>query len=313
MTDAVSSEATVRERAHAKLNLGLRVVARRPDGFHELDSLFAHLDLADDLTLRPAVTAKGSAVADRLERREAGDAWLDPRPLSLEGDNLVRRAIGAYRAAAAPLEVPGLHALLRKRIPWGAGLGGGSADAAAALRASARLAPSAARLEPLAEALGSDVPFCLAGPAAARVGGRGETVVPLDVPPLSVVLVHPPVQVSAADAFRWWAARPVDTAPMDEGLAAWRGGGRWALANALEPGVVERVGPVAEALAGLRGLGLGPAAMSGSGSTCFVVVSDEEVAASTAAVLRARWPLWWVRAATVAPVPTSVRHDLGRV
>jgi 4-diphosphocytidyl-2-C-methyl-D-erythritol kinase len=309
MAETAERGVAVLERAPAKLNLGLRVVGRRPDGFHELDSLFAHLDLADELTLRLRPTPAGSTVGDRLERLGAGDAWLDPRPLSLEGDNLVRRAIGAYRERALPVEVPGLHTVLTKRIPWGAGLGGGSADAAAALRASARLVPSAARLEALAEVLGSDVPFCLAGHPVARVGGRGERIVPFDLPRLSVVLVHPPVQVSAADAFGWWAARPVDTAPMDEGLAAWRSGVRWPLANALEAGVTARVAPVAEALAGLRGLGLGPAAMSGSGSTCYLIVADEEIAATTAAALRARWPGWWVRAAVVAPASTPPVHE----
>ncbi len=311
MAEIAAPITEVRERARAKLNLGLRVIGRRADGFHELDSLFAHLDLADDLTLRRGSGGDSEVPVDRLERHQAGDAWLDRRPLSLAGDNLVLRALLAYRRAAVPVEVPGSRARLTKRVPWGAGLGGGSADAAAALRAVARLAPSGARLEPLAEALGSDVPFCLTGHAAARVGGRGEEVVPFEAPPLPVVLVHPPVQVSAAEAFAWWAAAPVDTAPMDEGVAAWANGGRWAPSNALEAGVAARVAPVAAALAALRGLGLGPVAMSGSGSTCYVIVADDDVAAFAAATLRARWPRWWVRAATVAPpvIPAGTNGD----
>ncbi len=299
-----------RERAPAKLNLGLRVIGRRPDGFHELDSLFALLDVADELTL----SVRGQASeppGDRLTRQPAGDPWLDGRPLALDGDNLVRRAVEAYRGVAVPMRVPGVEAVLTKRVPWGAGLGGGSADAAATLRAVARLAPAAVPLEPIAEALGSDVPFCLGGHRAARVGGRGETIAPLTVPPLPVVLVHPPVQVAAADAFRWWAAAPVDTSAMDEGLAAWAGGDRWPLVNALEPGVASRVAPVAEALEGLRALGVGPVAMSGSGSTCYVVVADGEIAEGVATRLRSRWPGWWVRAATVAPLDATVDGDVG--
>lgn len=287
-------------RARAKLNLGLRVVGRRADGFHELDSLFAHLDLADDLSVAVAdAGAPFEAVDDELTRRPTEDGWLDPRPLSLDGDNLIRRAFAAYRHAARPLAVPGLHAVIGKRVPWGAGLGGGSADGAAALRAVARLAPSAAPLREIAEALGSDVPFCLLGPDVARVGGRGEIVMPLELPPLAVVLVHPPVAVAAADAYRWWASAPVDVPPMEATMAAWRSGERLPLANALEAGVAARVAPVAEVLSVLRALSLGPVAMSGSGSTCFVVVAGPDEARETAERLRRGRASWWVCAAVV--------------
>lgn len=257
----------VRERAPAKLNLGLRVVGRRPDGFHALDSLFAHLDLADGLDAALAPVA-GPAADDRLERRASGDAWLDGRELPLGPDNLVLRAFAAVRNALAG-ELSPVHAVLAKRVPWGAGLGGGSADAAAALRAAARLAPEPFDAAPLAEALGSDVPFCLTQVPVARVGGRGEEVAPLALPPRTVVLVHPGVPVAAADAYRWWAAAPVDVAPMDEAIDAWRRGAALALANALEPGVVARVPEVAAALAELRRHATGSVAMSGSGSTCL--------------------------------------------
>jgi 4-diphosphocytidyl-2-C-methyl-D-erythritol kinase len=267
----------VHERAPAKLNLGLRVVGRRADGFHELDSLFAHLDLADALDVR----SDPAAGEDRLVRRPAGDRWLDDEPLSLGADNLVLRAFAAVRAAVSG-GLPPVRIGLAKRVPWGAGLGGGSADAGAALRAAARLGARPFDAVPLAEALGSDVPFCLAGVAVARVGGRGEVVVPLSLPARTVVLVHPGVPVAAADAYRWWAAAPVDAAPMDEAIDAWGRGEPLPLANALEPGVAARVPEVAAVLAELRTLMPGAVAMSGSGSTCYAVVADDAEAAAVA-------------------------------
>ncbi len=285
----------VRERAPAKLNLGLRVVGRRADGFHELDSLFAHLDLADELDLVLAP----DAAADRLVRRPVGDPWLDVRPLPLGPDNLVALAIAAVRGALTG-GLPAVQAVLAKRVPWGAGLGGGSADAAAALRAVATLVSTPFAAGPLAETLGSDVPFCLSGVAVARVGGRGELVAPIALPERTVVLVHPGVAVAAADAYRWWAAAPVDVAAMDEAIDAWRRGAPLALANALEPGVAARVPEVAMALSDLRAFTMGPVAMSGSGSTCYAVVADRGEAAAVAAAVSARRPDWWVRVARAA-------------
>ncbi|MDF1522365.1 MAG: hypothetical protein P1P87_06035 [Trueperaceae bacterium] len=305
MADPGDRTATVREAAPAKLNLGLRVVARRADGFHELDSLFAHLDLADELTL--AWADRGGAVArsggDRLERAAAGDPWLDALDLPLGPENLVRRAWAAYRGAFG--ELPSVWGRLAKRVPWGAGLGGGSADAAAALRGVARLASGSVDLAPLAEQLGSDVPFCLAGPALARVGGRGEVLTPVDLPPRTVVLVNPGVAVAAGDAYRWWGADPVDVAPMDEVLDAWRGGATLPLTNALQAGVAARVPEVAAALATLRAVADGPVVMSGSGSTCFAVVADPALGRAVAAAVAARHPAWWVRVATAAASPDA--------
>jgi len=297
------------ESAPAKLNLGLRVLGRRGDGFHDLDSLFVRLDLADRVTLRAAPAgarddAKVRAVdtpadagsTDRLDRLPAGDAWLDDRPLSLGPDNLALRAVAAYRRAAAAVgvAVPAVEVELVKRIPWGAGLAGGSADAAAALRAAATLWPADVDLPALGAALGSDVPFCLSGIGAARVGGRGEHVVPFELPPFDVLLVYPAVEVVTAAAFGWWASEPVDVpAPDDRAL---RAGERVPLHNALEAAVAARVPAVAEAIAELRALGLGPVAMSGSGSTCFALAADAAATADAARALARRRTDWWVRA-----------------
>jgi len=293
----VSAATVVTLPAPAKLNLGLRVLGRRADGFHDLDSLFVRLDLADTLTLRPAAAL---AAGDRLVRVPAGDPWLDPRPLAVGADNLVSRALAGYRAAARTqgATLPPLEAELVKRIPWGAGLAGGSADAAAALRGAARLCPADVDLPALAAELGSDVPFCLAGVAAARVRGRGETLTEVVLPELALVLVYPAVEVPTGPAFGWWAAAPVDVAAPDEdGL---RAGQRPPLANALEGPVADRVPAVADALTALRALAIGPVAMSGSGSTCFAVASDASSAVAAADALRAAYPAWWIRAARSA-------------
>jgi len=290
--------------AAAKLNLGLRVLGRRGDGFHDLDSLFVRLELADALALRAAADPGGTApgagqctpTGDRLVRAPSGDAWLDDRPLTLGPDNLVLRAVAAYRGAAvaAGVAVPPVELELVKRIPWGAGLAGGSADAAATLRAVAAAWPAGVDLPALGETLGSDVPFCLSGAGAARVGGRGERIVAAEVPPLDLLLVYPGVEVSAGAAFGWWAADRVDVPPPDEG--ALRSGRRVPLHNALEPAVAARVPAVRDALAELRALGVGPVAMSGSGSTCFAWALDAAAASRAARDLSERRPDWWVRA-----------------
>lgn len=296
----------VREAAPAKLNLGLRVLGRRGDGFHDLDSLFVHLDLADTVAVRVASDAGAAAArhaasevtpaGDRLLRAPSGDAWLDDRPLTLGPDNLVLRAVARYRLAAAAtgVVVPPLELELVKRIPWGAGLAGGSADAAATLRAMAAAWPARVELPALGESLGSDVPFCLSGAGAARVGGRGERVVAAAVPPLDLVLVYPGAEVSAGAAFGWWAVDRVDVPPPDE--EALRAGRRVPLHNALEPAVAARVPAVRDALAELRALGMGPVAMSGSGSTCFAWAADAASASRAARDLGQRRPEWWVRA-----------------
>jgi 4-diphosphocytidyl-2-C-methyl-D-erythritol kinase len=293
----VSAVSGVEVTAAAKLNLGLRVLGRRSDGFHDLDSLFVRLDLADTLSLR---FANGGVGEDGLRRRAAADPWLDGRPLAVGAENLVLRALAAYRAAAraAGVQVPPLAAELVKRIPWGAGLAGGSADAAAALGAAALLCPAAVDLPALAAVLGSDVPFCLAGHPAARVGGRGEELRPVDLPPFDVVLVYPDAEVATGPAFSWWATDGHDVAPPDEaGLrAGWSADRPPRVLNALEAPVAARVPAVAAALALLRELALGPVAMSGSGSSCYALVSDAGTAQAAAAAVAERRPDWWVRA-----------------
>ena len=178
----------LRLEAPAKLNLSLRVVGRRPDGLHELDSLFVLLELADALLLLPGCSGL---------RVDGTDAASVP----VGSDNLAWRGLVAGMGAE-----PDLCCLtLEKRVPAAAGLGGGSSDAAAAWRLGRawRGLPDTANAADLfaLSAIGADVPFFAAGVAAARIGGTGEQVV--EIPPVErdVVLVHPPFGLSTAEIF----------------------------------------------------------------------------------------------------------------
>jgi len=173
--------------APAKLNLGLRVLGLRRDGFHRISSVFHTVSLCDDLELR---VGPGSGVS--LEC--TGYEGVPDGP-----SNLAWRAAEAFLDAAGT----GLHVDigLHKRIPSAAGLGGGSSDAAAVLRGLRSATGQDPGLKTLATALGSDVPFFLHG-GAARVSGRGEVIEPIDPLDFHAVLLHPPVDVSTAWAYR---------------------------------------------------------------------------------------------------------------
>lgn len=267
--------------AHAKVNLWLNVVGRRDDGYHLLDSLVAFVDLADRVEARPD---------DRLSLDLDGPL---AGALAEEADNLVLRAarLLADRAGVAPRAA----IRLTKHVPVAAGLGGGSADAAAVLRELLdlwRVAMPEEELFDLAARLGADVPMCLAG-RAAFVSGIGERLTwapPL--PPGAVLLVNPGVAMPTRDVFAarhgaFSAERPVpqpwrDLAELADVLAQ-RGNDLTAAAVSLAP----LVGQVLEAL-GRNGARY--AAMSGSGATCFALYDSPELAQRAASVLP---PAWW--------------------
>lgn len=266
--------------APAKVNLGLSVVGRRADGYHELHTLMVPLTVGDTLEIVPAPT---------LSLRVTG------AELPTDGRNLVYRAARAYLDAAGVGE--GAAITLHKRLPLASGLGGGSSDAATTLLALARLYPSGVDLPALALGLGADVPFFLPG-GAALASGVGEVLRPVDVPPVHLVLLNPGVEVSAADAYRWLAGR--FTPPLDLGalLGALASGEPVPYFNALQPEVVRRHPPIAAALAALQDAGLHAPLMSGSGSTCFALARSEAQARDAAGQLAARFPGWWVAAAS---------------
>jgi len=245
----------LRLEAPAKLNLGLRVVGRRPDGHHELDSVFVLLDLADRLLLLPGCSGL------RVEGHGAAD-------LPLGAGNL------AWRGLVAGLDTePELACLtLEKQIPSAAGLGGGSSDAAAAWRLGRawRGLPDRADADELAQlaAIGADVPFFAAGVVAARVTGIGERIEPLDLPARTVVLVHPPFGLSTAAIFA--ELRPDEWGALDNDLLA--------PARRLRP----EVDTVFERMARAGGA----PRLSGSGPTVYSLFDDPERGTALVATLR---------------------------
>jgi 4-diphosphocytidyl-2-C-methyl-D-erythritol kinase len=281
--------------APAKINLWLRVGPRQPTGYHELDTLFCTLDLADTLKVRVAPLDSGiRLIADFGPPLEAQP---DLGPVSA---NLAVRAAAAF--AARCCDRLDLEIRLRKRIPVGGGLGGGSSDAAAALRALDELFPGAvseAGLMDLARALGSDVPFFLAGKPVARGLGRGEILQPAPIlPPRPVLLLLPPFPVSTAAAYSWLVqARQqglpgADPAPFPSpapDAASWDHVAD-AAANDLEAVVFPRH-PLLQVLRDrLRDLGARPALMAGSGSTVFGVFPSDDAARAAAGSVRHAHP-----------------------
>jgi len=283
--------AALAEQAPAKINLTLRVIGRRADGYHELESLVAFAARGDTLTLRP----------DALMGLSITGPYADAcGPIA---KNLVLKAIAALRA-----RVPGLkagHFQLDKNLPVAAGIGGGSSDAAAALRLAARLnglALDDPRLAAAALVVGADVPVCL-DPRARIMRGVGEQLsAPIDMPKLDAVLVNPGVPLATRDVFSKLslahlgsvplAAVPENAGAMFDYLAA-HGNDLTDAAIACAPAVSE----VLNALAALPGVRL--ARMSGSGSTCFALFSSAADATAAASRLQAARPAWWVMATTL--------------
>ncbi|MBI3736059.1 4-(cytidine 5'-diphospho)-2-C-methyl-D-erythritol kinase [Candidatus Sumerlaeota bacterium] len=183
---------SIRVRAHAKINWSLEVLGKRPDGYHEIDTILQEISLHDVL------------MAKRIRAARCVIKCDDPA-IPTDGRNLIARAWSAMRGAY-PDRVGGIAVDLTKRIPSGAGLGGGSSDAAAALRAMNRLFNLRLRkpaLASLAAQIGSDVPFFIYG-GCARARGRGEIIEPIrsKLPPISLVVVYPGFQSPTAEAYK---------------------------------------------------------------------------------------------------------------
>ena len=244
--------------AHAKINLGLRILHKRQDGFHELRTVFQTISLADRLTI---IFTPSSRTAIAVE-------GMPDVP-----DNLAARAAAAVLAELAfPATV---RIQIEKRIPMGAGLGGGSSDAAAVLRALPALAGRAIpmpRLMSMAAPLGSDVPFFLLGGTALGLG-RGEELYPLpDLPPLEGVLITPKIHVSTLHAYSALSPTLIDAAGK---LASFQESVRQPLVkplvNDFEPVVFAQHPQLAALKATLLEQGADQALMSGSGSSVFAL------------------------------------------
>jgi len=279
--------------APAKLNLYLHVLGRRDDGFHELDSLVAFARVGDEIAVAPAPDLSLDVVGPFAGSLPAGP------------DNLVLRAAAALRDAAGIGH--GAAITLTKNLPVAAGIGGGSADAAAAIKALARfwdIHPATHDLSGLALGLGADVPVCLFG-RAAFMGGIGEQLEPAPaLPETALVIVNPGVAVATPAVFGarrgpFSESMRFDRAPDDAaGLAALLKDRRNDLTEpAME--IAAEVGGVLGALENTAGCLL--ARMSGSGATCFGLYADDATAAAATERLRGAHPAWWIAASRLGP------------
>jgi len=281
-------------QAPAKLNLSLAVLARRPDGYHEIESLMVPVTLHDTLMIRPRADS-GVLVSVRFGGRLAQAAAL-ARDVPMDDSNLVVRAARLLAGEAG--EARGLEIDLVKEIPSGAGLGGGSSDAAAALVGAARawgIDWPRPRLADLAARLGSDVPFFLErGPAIAS--GRGEVLEPVTgLPPLFAVIGCPAAGLSTAAVYRGCrpdAAGRGQAARLAAALATGDLSAAFALQhNALEPPARALSSDVGRLLEALGEAGAVRPLLTGSGSACFTLARTEPEARGIAARLEAAgWP-----------------------
>ena len=268
----------VKVLAPAKVNLTLHVTGRREDGYHLLDSLVMFADKGDRV---------GVSLADETELSVDGP-MVDGVPL--DERNIMMRAA---RLMGVPARMK-----LKKKLPHAAGIGGGSSDAAATLKALSDL--SGKPVPETAVELGADVPVCLLGQAA-RMRGIGDLLEPVDdLPVLDAVLVNPRLPVLTAEVFR--RLKQHENPPMPDQLPHGAGAAEmieWlrGMRNDLEAPAIEAepvIGQVFETLEVTPGCLL--ARMSGSGGTCFGLYSDPETAASAAGRLKEQNPGWWVNA-----------------
>lgn len=269
--------------APAKVNLTLHVTGQRGDGYHLLDSLVVFADVGDRLAIDPA---PGLLLQVR-------------GPLA---NGVPTDATNSILKAAAFLGQTDLAFTLEKYLPAAAGIGGGTADAAAALRGIAAL--RGLELPADVAPLGADVPVCLLG-RAARMSGIGEQLIPLDgLPPLPALLVNPGVAVSTPAVFKGLTSKTNPPMPADipvwsdvAAFAAWLAAQR----NDLEAPAIGAQPVIADVLAALRGCaGQLLARMSGSGATCFALFENPDDARRAEEALRAAQPRWWVQACTLS-------------
>ena len=284
----------LRDTGWAKLNLTLEVLGRRTDGFHELKSLVAFAAFGDEVELEPH---------GALDLEVEG-----PFAQALGGDNLIVKASNAALGMVPSLRLGRLR--LVKVLPVAAGLGGGSADAAAVLRLIARANPGAmseAALGELAPQLGSDVTVCLTR-RPALITGRGETIRPVNgLPSCGVLLANPGEPLATEAVYATLRAAPLGAPPRHEAERLdFHGDFAQLVAYALPRGndleapaaqLVPTIRTVLAALVALKGVRL--ARLSGSGPTCFALFATEEDAKRAATILAAEHPTWWIAATTL--------------
>jgi 4-diphosphocytidyl-2-C-methyl-D-erythritol kinase len=296
-----STSPVLEEDARAKVNLTLRVIGRRVDGYHDLESVVAFADCADRLTLDAGGDLSLTATGPRAQ--ECGDT----------ADNLVIKA-----ARLLGERVEGLtfgRFALDKHLPVAAGIGGGSADAAAALRLLVRannLEMDDPRVLEVARLTGADVPVCVPSHACVMTG-VGENLLPLSIPRLPCVMVNPRVPVATKDVFKELGLKngelrvgvkdvlkratwPNEGGSLDAWIDALNAGNNDLEAPALK--VEPVIDTVLSALRGAEGVRL--ARMSGSGATCFALFGNDTDARRAAGVIQLAHPLWWVHAGALS-------------
>ena len=296
-----SSANELAENARAKVNLTLRVVGRRVDGYHDLESVVAFADCADQLSLLPGKELKLKTTGPLADACGA------------VGDNLVLKAARLLAERVPDLQT-GIFTL-HKVLPVAAGIGGGSADAAAALRLLARaneLVINDARVNEVARLTGADVPVCVPSLPCVMTG-VGESLQPLNLPKLPSVLVNPRVAVATKDVF---AALGLRSGELRVGIAdvlqaiAWPEAGAsvedWVEAFAASSNDLESpamriqpvIGEVISALNATDGAWL--SRMSGSGATCFAIYENTAEAGRAAEKIRRDHPEWWVHSGVLS-------------
>lgn len=276
--------------APAKINLSLHVTGQRSDGYHLLDSLVTFVDVGDEIKVqkapKPQLTVGGPF----------------GQGVPTDDSNLVMKA--------AKLSGLSLAMHLEKNLPPSSGIGGGSSDAAATLRAAMELGAgeiSAAQ----SLVLGADVPVCLASHPT-RMSGIGDVLAPVTCPQIHMVLVNPRVEVSTPEVFKRLQSK--DNAPMPEELPKWPDGlafTDWLSAqrNDLQTPAAKAAPEIAAVLVTLALMeGVRLTRMSGSGATCFAVFDSREIADAAAAELSKNNPWWWVKSASTLP---SAAAELG--
>jgi len=262
------------ETAPAKINLALHVRERMPDGYHRLETIFAFADDGDRLSVEP-----DNALSLTIEGPFANGLSAGPDNLVVRAAEALRQAGGISRGASLRLE---------KNLPVASGIGGGSADAAAALRLLAKFWGTDVSMEPIARELGADVPACFVG-CTVRGQGRGEVLAPVEASALSgmpLLLVNPGVAMPTGPVFAAWDG--VDRGPLDEGDPL-----RAAIAgrNDLEAPAIWLCPVIGELIAWLSDQpGIVLARMSGSGATCFALFETRQQLARAGEQARRTWP-----------------------
>ncbi len=273
-------------RAHAKLNLGLRIKGLRPDGFHTIESVFSQVTLCDELTLE--ITGDPGAIS------LACSGYPSPK----DERNIVWRAVELFRKATGNND--GIALTLHKRIPSPGGLGGGSSDGAAVLSAMKALTGAGTDLMETAAALGSDVPFFMAGHRSALVRGRGEMVTPCTVPDYHAVLVNCMEEIPTPLAYRMWDEHNEDltgAGPVNHYTAlnfgVWHEGKPFPveLGNHFLPVLAERFSGVKRTAGDLAAVS-SSWGLSGSGPVFYALFRSEDQARKAEEHLSGKYP--WV-------------------